>query len=633
VSEDLGSAVLELRADGSGIDRDLDATERNVGGRMSRIGGGLAKVGGALTAGITVPAALAAGKMVSLASDAAETANKLKVTFGGATDNVVARLDKFAAATGASRYALREQAATVGALLKPMGLSAKAHEDMSVATVKLSKDLSSFHNVAEDDALEKLRAGLVGEAEPLRAMGVLLNEANVKERAYAMGIAKRGEELTEAQKVQARYAEILAQTKDAQGDATNTADSFANRLKAVQNQARDVGTELGAKLMPIAEKLVAWALKGVNAFGQLSPRMQMIVLVGGGLAAIIPPILLGVGALLMVLPALGAALGAISLPVVAVVAGLVALGAAVVWLWRNNEDFRDGVKQIWAQIQRVIDTVLTELRATITVWVGWAKSFWREFGDNIKNQAQTVWGGIRGVISGVLDVIRGVIKTALSLLRGDWQGAWDGLELIVSGAWTAIKSLVGIQLGLIKTALSTAWTAIKTVASTAWDGFKDVIGDAIGAVPGLARNALSGLGGLLADVGASAGAKFAGAIKGAINAVLDKIRSFRIPGFKIGKKKFGGQRPFAGLPSFARGGITDGISIAGEDGPEAIVPLGRSSRNRSDRERVLREAGLDGARADRSGPLIGEVNVYDTNVDVPQFVRTVAWYERTVGAY
>lgn len=632
MSESLGSAVLELRADGSGIDRDLDATERSVGGRMNRIGGGMAKVGGVLTAGITVPAALAAGKIVSLASDAAETANKLKVTFGGATSSVTARLDEFAAATGASRYALREQAATVGALLKPMGLSAKAHEDMSVATVKLAKDLSSFHNVAEDDALEKLRAGLVGEAEPLRAMGVLLNEANVKERAYAMGIAKRGEELTEAQKVQARYAEILAQTKDAQGDATNTADSFANRLKAVQNQARDVGTELGAKLMPIAEKLVAWALKGVNAFGDLSPRMQMIVLVGGGLAAIIPPILLGLGALLMVLPAIGAAIGAISLPLVAIVAGIAALGAAVVWLWRNNEDFRDGVTAIWEQVKALVTGVLTGLRATITVWVGWAKAFWREYGDNIRNQAQIAWGAIRGVITGVLAVIRGVIQTALAVLRGDWKGAWDGLELIVGGAWTAIKALVTAALAAVKLSLSTSWAAIKTAASTAWNGFKDLIGDAIGAVPGLARAALGGLGGLLADVGANAGAKFAGAIKAAINAVLSQIRSFRLPSVKIGKKRIGGGRPFAGLPSFARGGITDGISIAGEDGPEAIIPLGRSSRNRSDRERVIREAGLDEPR-ERSGPLIGEVNVYDTNVDVPQFVRTVAWYERTVGAY
>jgi murein DD-endopeptidase MepM/ murein hydrolase activator NlpD len=112
------------------------------------------------------------------------------------------------------------------------------------------------------DALTAIRAGLVGEAEPLRRFGVLLNEAAVKAEAYRSGIAKVGSVLTEQQKVQARANLIMAQTKLAQGDATRTADSFTNQMRKLQNQVRDTATELGLKLLPIAtavvEKLNEW---------------------------------------------------------------------------------------------------------------------------------------------------------------------------------------------------------------------------------------------------------------------------------------------------------------------------------------------------------------------------------------
>ena len=101
-----------------------------------------------------------------------------------------------------------------------------------------------------------IRSGLVGEAEPLRRFGVLLNEAAVKAEAYRSGIAKVGAVLTEQQKVQARANLIMQQTKLAQGDATRTADSFTNQMRKLQNQVRDTATELGLKLLPIATTVI-----------------------------------------------------------------------------------------------------------------------------------------------------------------------------------------------------------------------------------------------------------------------------------------------------------------------------------------------------------------------------------------
>jgi hypothetical protein len=209
-----------------------------------------------------VAAGAASFKLVKMAGDAEEVRSKFQVTFQQEMPRMVKQLDAFSKSTGASRFELRKQAADLGALLVPLSSSRREAGNLSVQFTKLATDLSSFNNVPVEDALLAIRSGLVGEAEPLRRFGVLLNEAAVKAEAYRSGIAKVGAVLTEQQKVQARANLIMQQTKLAQGDAERTAGSFTNQMRKLQNQVRDTATELGLKLLPIAttvlNKLNEW---------------------------------------------------------------------------------------------------------------------------------------------------------------------------------------------------------------------------------------------------------------------------------------------------------------------------------------------------------------------------------------
>ena len=109
-----------------------------------------------------------------------------------------------------------------------------------------------------DVALDKIRAGLIGESEPLRTMGVLLSEVRVKEEAYASGLAETGKELTNTQKVQARMNIILADSAAMHGDLVNTQGSVANQWRAIKNRVFDAATALGKKLLPAASNR-CWA--------------------------------------------------------------------------------------------------------------------------------------------------------------------------------------------------------------------------------------------------------------------------------------------------------------------------------------------------------------------------------------
>jgi hypothetical protein len=231
---------------------------RSLEPRLVSVGKKAAFALGALgvTAGVT------SVKLVKMAGDAEEVRSKFRTVFQSEMPRMVNQLDAFSKATGASRFQLREQAADLGALLVPLVGSRREAANLSVGFTKLATDLSSFNNVPVADALTAIRAGLVGEAEPLRRFGVLLNEAAVKAEAYRSGIAKSGEALTETQKVQARANLIMQQTKLAQGDATRTADSFTNQWRKLQNQVSDTATSLGLKFLPIAttvlDKLNEW---------------------------------------------------------------------------------------------------------------------------------------------------------------------------------------------------------------------------------------------------------------------------------------------------------------------------------------------------------------------------------------
>ena len=241
---------------------------------------------------------------VKFASDLNEAVNKAAVTFGDAS-RVVEEFAKTSADTfGISKRAANEYAGTLGTILNASGIAQQASADMSVELLKLAADMASFNDIPIDVALEKLRSGLVGEVEPLRTVGVLLNAAAVETQAYNMGIAEQGAKLTEAQKVQARYALIMQQTTAQQGDFARTSDSLANSTRSLGAELEDAAAELGQQLLPAAQKVVEIANDLIQKFSDLSPEMKTTILVVGGVAGAlavlglaIPPVIASLGLL------------------------------------------------------------------------------------------------------------------------------------------------------------------------------------------------------------------------------------------------------------------------------------------------------------------------------------------------
>jgi hypothetical protein len=225
------------------------------------------------------------GDSVDKASDLNETMAKAGKVFGDQADEISAWGDTTADTLGLSKQAAIAAAAGFGDLFNKMDETKGSSTAMSKELVGLSADLASFHNLAggSEEALEKLRAGLAGEAEPLRKLGVFLNEAKVAAEASALGFEKVNGNFTEGAKIAARYSLIMKETASAQGDFADTADELANAQRIANANLEDAQAQLGQKLIPVMTEatkkgvlLVDTIVNISNALDELSSNRDFL---------------------------------------------------------------------------------------------------------------------------------------------------------------------------------------------------------------------------------------------------------------------------------------------------------------------------------------------------------------------
>lgn len=266
----VGEAYVEISADRTPLSRGLSAAKTQVSGWVSGLSSVAGQVGAVMgAAGIALAGIGAFKSAIMGAANLNETLSRTGVVFGDATGTVTAFADDMAARFGTSRQSMLDAASSLGLIGKAAGLSQPEAAGMSVALAKLADDASSFYNVPLDEALQTIRSALVGESEPIRKFGVLLNEDAVKAEALRLGLVKVGGALTEQAKVMARVSLIQKGMVDATGDHERTAGSFVNKLREVQGRLENIGGELGQALLPFAEAAamglngIVWAIEQV----------------------------------------------------------------------------------------------------------------------------------------------------------------------------------------------------------------------------------------------------------------------------------------------------------------------------------------------------------------------------------
>lgn len=516
----IGDAVLYLMANQDGLDKGLGGAERKTKSWAGTVGKLVATgIGAAVLAG---GAALAAGagliitKAIPAASDLEESINKVDVVFGESGQQI--RLWSISAATslGLTQQQALEAVGTFGNLLTSMGEAPGVSADMSKGLVELSADLASFNNMDPTDVLEKLRAGLTGEAEPLKVLGINLNEASLKAKAAELGFTDLEGTLDPLTKAHAAYALIMEQSANAQGDFGRTSEGLANQQRIFKAQLGDLTAHLGEFFLPIATEVVSFLtanflpvvetiLDVVGAWkagsedlnniiselpGPLQDVVNFLIPVADAIRNFIGYLQSGtdpIAAVVRLVYDLGLAFGLNSdqaqglatkfydiynFVITQLVPGLKQLWTWLGQLWQIAFPALQGAVRfvidhfnIFGPILGVIAGLLLALNAPILFVVGLAVLLATAWANN--------WGNIRGKTEEVVNFLGPFIKTA-------WQGILDvfnwfkgQFELIFSAFSKAFKGdWEGFGEDLRK-AWDRAWDLIKTAVSNAVDAIID----------------------------------------------------------------------------------------------------------------------------------------------------------------
>lgn len=340
--------------------------------KLSSVGQRITDAGQKLSLGLTVPLAAFGVSSFNAASDAAELQSAFNQTFGNMSKTMSDWAEDTGNALGRSTQEMQRAAIAFGTFFNTAVPRQKAAE-MSQTFAQLAQDLGSLHNVDTETAIAKLRSGLAGEAEPMRDFGVFLSEAVVQAKAMEMGLSGVGDELTEQEKILARYQLILEGTKDAQGDIARTSGGTANQVRAAKAAFEELQVTIGEKLLPVITPLISRVGDIINGFSKLPAGTQTAIVGFGALATALGPVMIGVGSLVGGIGKLAPMLatgGALRIGITALATALggpvglaVAAGAVVVAFtnWEKIGPWLDGVVQRSREAAGTIDSHLRKI--------------------------------------------------------------------------------------------------------------------------------------------------------------------------------------------------------------------------------------------------------------------------------
>ena len=206
---------------------------------------------------------------IEAASDLAEVQNVVDTTFGDNSGTIDRWAKNAISQFGLTETKAKQFASTLGAMMKSAGLSGESIVSMSTDLAGLSADMASFYNLDFETAFNKLRAGISGETEPLKQLGINMSQANLEAFALQQGLGKAYKEMSQGEQIMLRYQYIMQATADAQGDFADTADGFANGTRLLQSNIEALKTNIGGLLQGPLNKLI----QGVNSlFGERDER-------------------------------------------------------------------------------------------------------------------------------------------------------------------------------------------------------------------------------------------------------------------------------------------------------------------------------------------------------------------------
>lgn len=196
------------------------------------------------------------GSWFKESNDYVEALNLFEVSMDDASDAALEYAQRVQDLMGIDIQDWLEAQGSFNQLLEGYGLAEDKAAQMSKQLTQLGYDLSSLWNVDVDTAMKRLQSGMSGQIKGLKAWGINLSVAQLRETALAHGIELSTAKMTEAQKATLRYITLMEKTTNVQGDLARTLITPANALRIFEQQVTKARRALGNIVSVVAVKVI-----------------------------------------------------------------------------------------------------------------------------------------------------------------------------------------------------------------------------------------------------------------------------------------------------------------------------------------------------------------------------------------
>lgn len=385
----------ELKALGNVNLRALGTKMQAVGGSIKQAGESMKYVSAAAAgavaalAGIAYKAGVAADDLNTLSKQTHISTQDLQI-YAGAAELVDVPVETLAAAH-------QKLTKSMAGAKDGTGSAADAFKALGVSVVDANGNLRSSDEVF-NDAINAL-GGIQNEAERDAAAMAIFGKSATELNPLIMG----GTEALEGFSDKAREMGLVLDQETL--DAANKFNDTIDQTKALTTMAfTKMGASLAQTLQPALEKVAAVVVKVADAFSNLSPTAQKVIIAVGGIIAVLSPVLIVIGAVISAIGSIVTAIGVV-IPAITAVGGVVAAIGAPVAL------------------------AIAAAGALIFAFVKIAKN-----GDKLKAKLAAVWNGIKSGIKSGLGKVAAIISAP-------FVNAYNRVKAVVTNIKNAVDKI------------------------------------------------------------------------------------------------------------------------------------------------------------------------------------------------
>ncbi|MEM9773339.1 MAG: hypothetical protein AAF902_02080 [Chloroflexota bacterium] len=257
----LEKELKQAKRAAKGLDDELD----DIGKGASGAGQGLSVLdiaAGNLAAGGLLSLADGLGSVVGMTLDwgrasvnagsvALESADLLNTILGPAYSDYLMRLEDVEDQTGRSADSLAQNSTLLLNFLGSQGFAVEQISSLGSEFAALALDLESATDQA--GAIDAIISGISGESEPLKRFGVDAREAALQQVALREGIISVEGPLNQQERTLAIMAQIYEQQAVSIGNASDTADSYANQQRQINELFEDLNRDVGKTAVEVLQ--------------------------------------------------------------------------------------------------------------------------------------------------------------------------------------------------------------------------------------------------------------------------------------------------------------------------------------------------------------------------------------------